>query len=137
MKRSTKIKYRLKKALLLVLNPRFLLCFGLAWIITNGWSYILFAVGMLCRIPWMATVAGAYMTFLWFPFTPEKLLTVIIAMALLRWLFPNDEKTLGILKEMYAKLKMEGKKVKEKRQKRKQKTTLDEVDTTQSQNNES
>ena len=105
MKRSTKIKYRLKKALLLVLNPRFLLCFGLAWIITNGWSYILFAVGMLCRIPWMATVAGAYMTFLWFPFTPEKIVTLVLSIVLLRWLFPRDEQTLGQLRKLYRSAK--------------------------------
>jgi len=131
------MKKIIKTIVQFILNPHFLICFGIAWLITNGWSYILLALGTILSIPWMIAVSGAYMTFLWFPFTPEKLLTVIIAMALLRWLFPNDEKTLGILKEMYVKLKMEGKKVKEKRQKRKQKTTLDEVDTTQSQNNES
>ena len=131
------MKKIIKTIVQFILNPHFLVCFGIAWLITNGWSYILLALGTILTIPWMIAVSGAYMTFLWFPFTPEKLLTVIIAMALLRWLFPNDEKTLGILKEMYAKLKMEGKKVKEKRQKRKQKTTLDEADATQSQNNES
>lgn len=105
MKRSTKIKFWLKRAVRLVFNPRFLLCFGLAWIITNGWSYILFAIGMLCHIPWMATVAGAYMTFLWFPFTPEKLVTLVLAIVLLRWLFPRDEQTLGQLRRMYRAAK--------------------------------
>ena len=40
-----------------------------------------------------------------YPPPPEKLITLIIAMALLRWLFPHDEKTLGILKSLYAKTK--------------------------------
>ena len=30
----------------LILNPRFLLCFGIAWIITNGWCYIGAALGV-------------------------------------------------------------------------------------------
>ncbi|MBR0442711.1 MAG: hypothetical protein IIX15_00060 [Clostridia bacterium] len=95
-----KIKDVVKKFFRLVFNPRFLLCFGIAWIVTNGWSYVLFAVGTLCASGWMMAVAGAYMAFLWFPFTPEKLLTLALAILLLRWLFPHDEKTLGVLREM-------------------------------------
>ena len=103
MKRSTKFKFLVKKILLLVLNPRFLLCFGLAWIITNGWSYILFTIGTLSNIRWMIAVSGAYMTFLWFPFTPEKILTAIIAIFLLKILFPRDERTLAVLRDLYSK----------------------------------
>ncbi len=108
-----KCKAITKKILSLVFNPRFLLCFGLAWIITNGWSYILFAVGTLCEIGWMMAVSGAYMTFLWLPFTPEKLLTLALAIVLLRWLFPHDQKTLGVLREMRNRAR-------DKHQKRKQ-----------------
>jgi hypothetical protein len=99
------MKERLKKVLQFIANPRLLLCFGLAWIITNGWSYILMAVGTWLGIGWMIAVSGAYLAFLWLPISPEKIVTVAIAMALLRFLFPNDEKTLGVLKNMYAKLK--------------------------------
>ena len=77
----------------MVLNPRFLLCFGLAWLITNGWSYILFGLGMLFDISWMKAVAGAYMAALWLPFTPEKILTLAIAFGLRRLIFPKDKKT--------------------------------------------
>ena len=102
---KSSIKPMIKKILWLVFNPRFVLCFGLAWIITNGWSYILFAIGTLCKIGWMMAASGAYMAFLWFPFTPEKLVTLALAILLLRWLFPRDEKTLGVLRNMrdYAK----------------------------------
>ena len=99
------MKQKIKTAVQFILNPRFLLCFGLAWLITNGWSYIVFALGTFFQISWMMAVAGTYMALLWFPFTPEKLITLIIAMALLRWLFPHDEKTLGILKSLYTKTK--------------------------------
>ena len=100
-----KINHWLKKLLMFCLNPRFLLCFGLAWLITNGWSYILFALGTWLKSGWMLAVSGAYLTFLWLPISPEKIITVAIAMWLLKVLFPNDEKTLGVLKDMYAKIK--------------------------------
>ena len=100
-----KIKNFLKKAVMFLLNPRLLLCFGLGWMITNGWSYILLALGTWLKIGWMIAVSGAYLTFLWLPISPEKIITVAIAMWLMKVLFPNDTKTLGVLRDMYAKLK--------------------------------
>lgn len=99
------MKEKLKKILQFLINPRFLLCFGIAWMITNGWSYVLLGIGTWLSIPWMVAVSGAWLTLLWIPITPEKILTVAIAIGLLRWLFPKDEKTLKVLKDMYAKAK--------------------------------
>ena len=113
------IPMKIKIILQFILNPRFLLCFGIAWMITNGWSYVLLTIGTWLQISWMIALSGAYMALLWFPFTPEKLFTVIIAMALLRWLFPNDQKTLGILKNLYAKTKREFSAYREKRARKK------------------
>ena len=90
-----------KTILQFVANPRLLLCLLVAWLITNGWSYILFAMGSWFGVGWMTAVAGAYIAFLWLPFTPEKLVTVMIALALLRWLFPGDEKTLAVLRRLH------------------------------------
>ena len=95
----------LKTALLCITNPRFLLCAGLAWMITNGWAYVLTALGAWLGIGWMTAVGGAYLAFLWLPISPEKIVTVAIAMGLLRWLFPNDEKTLGQLRALYHSAK--------------------------------
>ena len=100
-----KIKSFLKKAVMFILNPRLLLCFGLGWMITNGWSYILLVLGSWLKIGWMIAVSGAYLTFLWLPISPEKIITIAIAMWLMKVLFPNDTRTLGVLREMYAKLK--------------------------------
>lgn len=113
-----KIKRILKKILYFLLNPKLLLCLGIAWIITNGWSYIMMGVGTLFGIPWMIAVSGAYLTFLWLPVSPEKILTVAIAIWLLRLLFPKDEKTLGVLKDMLERIKS---KVRSKKEKRAQK----------------
>ena len=81
-----------------LLNPRLLLCLAIAWMITNGWSYVLFGLGMLMKIHWMRVVGGAYMSFLWLPFTPEKVVTVLLAIALMRLLYPRDRRTLGVLR---------------------------------------
>lgn len=78
---------------------------GIAWMITNGWSYILFSVGTYFGITWMTAVGGAYLAFLWLPISPEKLVTFTIALALLRWWFPNDQKTLAVVKDFFEKAK--------------------------------
>ena len=99
------MKEKLKKVLQFLLNPRLLLCLGIAWLITNGCSYLMLAIGTWLGSGWMIGVATAYLTFLWLPISPEKLVTFAIAIALLRWLFPDDRKTLAILKDGYAKVK--------------------------------
>ena len=105
-----KIKFVLKMAAQFIFNPRLLVCFGIAWLITNGWSYILFGLGTYFNVQWMIAVGGAYMAFLWIPATPEKIVTVAIAIGLMRFFFPNDQKTLGILKKLRIKYKEKRKK---------------------------
>lgn len=100
-----KLRQNLKKTVSFIANPRLLLCFMIGWLITNGWSYIMFGVGTYFSIEWMIAVSGAYLAFLWLPISPEKIVTIAIAIALLRWLFPNDQKTLAVLKGWYAKAK--------------------------------
>ena len=100
-----KLKQNLKKAVQFIANPRLILCFMIGWMITNGWSYILFGLGTYLGIEWMIAVGGAYMALLWLPFPPEKIITCAIAIALLRWLFPNDKKTLAVLRGWYEKAK--------------------------------
>ena len=99
------MKEKIKKIVSFIANPRLLLCFGLAWIITNGWSYILLGIGTLFEIGWMVGIASGYIAFLWLPISPEKVVTVAIAIFLLRVLFPNDQKTLRILKNWYKGVK--------------------------------
>ncbi len=99
------MKEKFKKILRFIANPRLLLCIFIAWMITNGWSYVMFGVGTYFEISWMAAVAGAYLAFLWLPVSPEKIVTFAIAIALLRLLFPKDKKTLSVLKELYERAK--------------------------------
>ena len=100
-----KVKKWLKTAVLFVLNPRLLLCLGLAWMITNGWSYVMFGLGTVLKSEWLLWISGGYLAFLWLPVSPEKIATVAIAIWLLKLLFPNDQKTLGVLVQMKEKVK--------------------------------
>lgn len=100
------MKNKCKTIFLFFTNPRLLLCFFLAWLITNGWSYILFGLGTWFKISWMTAVAGAYLTFLWLPISPEKLVTFAISIFFLRRLFPNDQKTLAVLRHLREKAKI-------------------------------
>lgn len=105
MKAGKIMKAKLKKIFQFIANPHLLLCVAIAWLITNGWSYIMLALGTFFKIDWMMAVSGAYVAFLWLPLSPEKLVTFAIAIVLLRWIFPNDQKTLAVLKELHAKAK--------------------------------
>jgi hypothetical protein len=100
-----KLKSFCKTAVMFLLNPRLLLCFGIGWMITNGWSYVLLGLGTWLENEWMIGIASAYLTFLWLPVSPEKLVTVAIAIALMRLMFPRDQRTLGILKQLRANIK--------------------------------
>ena len=110
------LKDKIKRRLWFFANPRLLLCFGIAWIFTNGWSYIALGIGTIFDIVWMQAVAGAYLALLWLPFTPEKIITVIIAIALLKLFFPRDERTLGILNDIFTKAKEKLKQKKTKKE---------------------
>lgn len=116
-----KMKSKIKKTLQFIANPRLLLCVLIAWFITNGWSYVLFGIGTYYEIGWMTAIAGAYLAFLWLPISPEKIVTFAIAIALLRWLFPNDQKTLAVLRSFYNKAKNA---VKSKKERRETKNTI-------------
>ena len=113
------VKKKLKKIARFIFNPRLLLCLGIAWMITNGWCYVFAALGTLLDITWMTVVGVTYAGLLWIPFTPEKILTVIIAIFLLRVIFPNDKNTLAVLKEEFAEAMADIKKLKAKLSKKK------------------
>ncbi len=109
------MKRKIKKIIAFVFNPRLILCFGTAWFITNGWSYVMLGVGTYFGITWMTAVAAGYLTFLWLPISPEKIATFAISIALLRLFFPNDTATLAVLKRGRERV-ME--KIKERKKKR-------------------
>ena len=89
-----------KTTIALLLNPHYLLCYGIAWLITNGWAYVFTVAGSMFDIGWMVGLGSGYLALIWLPLTPEKLITLAIAILLLRRLFPNDQKTLAVLRRL-------------------------------------
>lgn len=57
-------------------DPKPLLSFLLAWLITNGWAYVMLGIGIYTKINWMQVVSSSYLAILWLPCTPEKLVTI-------------------------------------------------------------
>lgn len=70
------------------LKPSIIISFGIAWFITNGWSYLFLFIGT----PLLRKIALSYVAMLWLPFTPEKLITIPLALFIQRRLFVNDSK---------------------------------------------
>ena len=85
-------------------------------------------IGTYYGIEWMIAVAGGYLTFLWLPISPEKILTVLIAMGLLKLIFPKDEKTLGVLRGIYAKYKTKRKNKSKSEKRENENIKVDETD---------
>ena len=55
-----------------------------AWLITNGWAYAFVIIGSRLGVGWMTWLGGAWVSILWLPMTPEKLVTIPLAGLLYR-----------------------------------------------------
>lgn len=83
---------------------RFLVAFGAAWVITNGIWYA-FAFAPIPHLPAaLVWFSRGYIAVLYGP-TPEKLLTIPVAIWIHMKLFKKDEKTREQLEEMHAQAK--------------------------------
>ena len=72
-----------------VFSKEFILCFVLAWMITNGWAYLFMGIGMLLKSNLLISISAFYLAIIWFPFTPEKILTAAIALWMKKKIFNN------------------------------------------------
>ncbi len=87
-----------------ITNPHLLISIGIAWFITNGWSYCALGFGVYFEIAWLRNLGTFWLGLLWLPGTPEKLLTFALAIGILRLLFPDDTRTLTILRQKRRQL---------------------------------
>lgn len=71
---------------------RLFLAFIIAWMITNGWSYIMLGLGFIFKIKWMQILATSYLAILWLPCTPEKLITIPLSIWIYKRLKRRKEK---------------------------------------------
>ncbi len=85
----SRIKNFSKKILNFICNPHFALCLFIAWMITNGWGYLFIILGYGFKNKILLTIGSSYIAFLWVPCTPEKVLTITIALILQKKFFPN------------------------------------------------
>ena len=86
-------------------NPHLLISFGIAWFLTNGWAYCAAGAGAYFHIGWLAYIGTAWLGILWFPCTPEKILTFALAVLILRMLFPQDTRTLALIRRKSRELR--------------------------------
>ena len=56
-----KIAKALNNAKNFILNPHLVICFLIAWIITNGWAYVALGVGTYYEYKWLAAIAATYL----------------------------------------------------------------------------
>ena len=82
-----KIKIKLKQFWHIYGTPKMLVSFGIAWLITNGWSYVCLYIGKMYGITWLTTISASYIAFLFLPFTVEKIVTIWIATRLHKIIF--------------------------------------------------
>ena len=88
------------------LTWHFLLCFGIAWMVSNGWAYIFFFVGKALLINWMFSIGASYLAFIYMPWSLEKpIITIPLARFLVRKIFPNDFHIIKLLDKMKEKYK--------------------------------
>lgn len=112
---------KLWKFLKFFLNWRFLVSFGVAWIITNGYVYIMIGIGMLIKNNALIGVGSSILGVYYLPFFIEKPITFAIAIFICKKLFPKDKKTSEDLQKMLDEEKQE---LKDKKQKRIEKRML-------------
>lgn len=108
-----------------LLNPHLVICYGIAWMITNGWAYVGIGVGSYYEMEWLKKISVAYLAILWSPFCFELIATLIITIALMKRLFPNDKETLRRIQVFYRyyrlKVRAAKRERREKREKRRNK----------------
>ncbi|HRR78021.1 MAG TPA: hypothetical protein P5191_14630 [Ruminococcus sp.] len=103
-----------------LLNPHLMICYGIAWIITNGWAYIGIGLGSYYEIEWLKNISVAYLAILWSPFCFELIATLIITIALMKRLFPQDKETLKRIQVYYRYYRLKVRAVKRERRKKRE-----------------
>ena len=58
--------------------------------ITNGWAYVFLGIGLFFKIKLLISISTFYLTLIWLPCTPEKILTMAIALWMNKKVFHKD-----------------------------------------------
>lgn len=114
MSDKKRISEKLKIFIKPFLNWKFLLSFGLSWVITNGWSFIFVLIGTMFNITWMITVGGFWIGVGIIPDGVWILCSIPLAIVFQTKLFPHDEKLNQELLNMKQQAKEDWNKLKRK-----------------------
>lgn len=94
-------------------NWKFLVSYSIPFMITNGWAWIGVFLFPYYK-NWFTITSVSWMAFLWAPFTPEKLVTIPMAIWIHTLIFKRDKKTRAMLDVMYNQAKKDWNNVKAK-----------------------
>lgn len=108
------------------LNWRFLVSYSVPFMLINGWAWIGVFLFPYYK-NWFTIASVSWMTFLWMPFTPEKLVTIPMAIWIHTLIFKHEKRTRAMLDQMYAEARADWEKVKRKLFKNKNKKPQNEV----------
>lgn len=107
----TKIKIYLKP----FFNWRFLVSYFIPFMLINGWAWIGVFLMPVIGSNWFTIAATTWLGILWLPCTPEKLITIPLAIFIHTKIFgPKDPKTREDLEKMYSEAKADWQSIKNK-----------------------
>lgn len=91
---------------------KFLISYIIPFMIVNGWAWIGAILLPFIGANWFTVASTTWLSILFLPFCPEKLITLPLAIFIHKRLFKNDEKTHNYLNAMYDEANTDWQKIK-------------------------
>ena len=106
------------------LDWKFLVSYLIPFSLINGWAWIGTILMPIIGSNWFTIAASTWLAILWMPCTPEKLITIPMAIWIHHLLFKNDKKTKIKMQKMYDEAKKDFNTIKNKFKRLKHKGVL-------------
>ena len=106
------------------LDWKFLVSYLIPFSLVNGWAWVGTFLLPIIGSNWFTIAASTWLTILWMPWTPEKLVTIPMAIWIHHLLFKNDKKTKIKMQKMYDEAKKDFNTIKNKFKRHKNKGVL-------------
>ena len=106
------------------LDWKFLVSYLIPFSLINGWAWVGTFLLPIIGSNWFTIAASTWLAILWMPWTPEKLVTIPMAIWIHHLLFKNDKKTKIKMQKMYDEAKKDFNTIKNKFKRHKNKGVL-------------
>lgn len=106
------------------LDWKFLVSYLIPFSLINGWAWVGTFLLPIIGSNWFTIAASTWLAILWMPWTPEKLITIPMAIWIHHLLFKNDKKTKIKMQKMYDEAKKDFNTIKNKFKRHKNKGVL-------------